>query len=360
MKIIVLSALGNDIAGRCVDSLLKTVKAADFDIYLVRERVFRERTLNFALSLVGTDDDILFVGDDIEFTSGWYEALMANYMRADSLGMSMLYPGTKIVQDRGYDLIQIDDRITLEAKDRGLPQSELAPFGSRLCDGLCGCFMLVKADVFRLVSSFSEEGQNRWGEFIFMVQARQHGFKIAVIDHYLYHSGQSTKSNANKQLSSISYMVERDIWDKIVTRYVDRDRVRLRYRRRLTPELRRMLETGSKRLLIYGIGTVTEFVLSQVSLDKSRVSFCSGLPEESGRDYYGHKVQAIKEVDFKKYDAILITPLYIGEELYRDVLNPLLPRGYDSPVFGIEETKSENYIDYRLHEIYRRGIKDTT
>lgn len=351
MKIVVLSALGNTTARHCINSLLETIPVSNFDMHLVRERGFREQTLNFSLSLVGTDDDILFVGDDIEFTPGWYEALMANYDQADIIGFSMLYPGTDKVQDRGYDLVQIDNRIGLEARDRGLMKAEVAPFGSRTCDGVCGCFMLVKRSVFDLVPQFSEEGRNRWGEFIFMTQARQHRARIAVIDHYLYHGGESTKFNPNKALSSISYMVERDIWKDIIDRYVDRSAIQLHYHRQLSPDLQHRLEEGTGRLLIYGIGTVTEFILGQVHLDKSRVAFCSGLPEEAGMDYCGQKVSAITDVPFEEFSWVLITPLYIGEKLFREVLAPVMPEGYTYPVFAIEETKVGTQIIYGMRQI---------
>jgi len=321
MKVVVLSALGNAVAQRCISSLLETTTAVDFDLYLVREKGFREQTLNQALLLAGTDEDVLFVGDDIEFTSGWYEALMDNYDRADILGMSMLYPGTTKVQDRGYDLVQIDDRVTLEAKDRGLSKDEITAFGSRRCDALCGCFMLVKKKVFNFVREFSEEGQNRWGEFVFTSHARQHGATVSVIDNFLYHDGKSTKSNPNNALSSISYEIERDIWESIVSKYVDKEGIKFRYRSEISESLANIL-SEAEDILLYGAGTVSEHLLKY--LDGKRITICSGLSEEYGILFHGYSVEDYEKALVKPYDLIIMTPLYVGKELYERYVVPRL------------------------------------
>jgi GT2 family glycosyltransferase len=318
MKIVVLSALGNTVAQQCIASLFETTTSVDFDLFLVRERGSREQTLNFAMSLVGIDEDVLLVGDDIKLTPGWYEALMDNYDRADILGMSMLYPGTTKVQDRGYDLVQIDDRITLEAKDRGLPKDKITAFGSRSCDALCGCFMLVKKNVFNFVSGFSEEGQNRWGEFIFTQQAQKLGFNVIVLGHYLYHLGRSTKVNPNKSLSSESYLLEQRIWRNIVNKYVDKDQVKISIKKLLSRELENIL-LSNKRILFYGAGTILEFICKKL-YDKSDlkfIDFCSGLPEEQGKVFLNKKISFYKNVQFKRYDIVVITVL--GKE--REVSN---------------------------------------
>jgi len=342
MKIVVLSALGNAVAQQCIASLFKTTTSVDFDLFLVRERGFREQTLNFALSLVGTDEDVLFVGDDIEFTPGWYEALMDNYDRADILGMSMLYPGTTKVQDRGYDLVQIDDRVTLEAKDRGLLKDEITAFGSRGCDALCGCFMLVKKNVFNFVSEFSEEGQNRWGEFIFICCARKHGIKVAVIDHFLYHGGKSTKSNVDKALSSISYQAERGIWESIVSKYVDKSFIARSYSCELSESLANIL-SEPEDILLYGAGTVSEHLLKY--LDGKRVTICSGLPEEQGVLFHGYLVENYEKALVKSYDLIVMTTLYIGKELYERYITSKLQNKATAPALAITlRIEGDKYI----------------
>jgi hypothetical protein len=127
VKVVVLSALGNEVARRCVDALLATTPAA-FDLHLVRERGFRERTLNAALALVGRDDDVLFLGDDVELTPGWWQALQAQRERAEILGLCTLDAESGRVQDRGYDLAELDGEVTLLSRDGDSYEVELVVF----------------------------------------------------------------------------------------------------------------------------------------------------------------------------------------------------------------------------------------
>ncbi len=321
MKIVIISALGNTFAQRCLDSLLQTTKEDNFDILLVREKNFREHTLNYALSMAGTLDDILFVGDDIEFTTEWLEALMSNYNNADILGMCMLYPGKNKIQDRGYELVQIDEKTSLAAMDRGELTTEVAPFGFRNVDALCGCFMFVKKVVLQKISEFNENGQNRWGEFIFICQARKQGFSVGVIDHYLYHHGKSTKSNPSKRLSSESYMAELEVWETIVREYVDVSYISNRYHSEITESLQAAL-ANADNILLYGAGTVSEHLLKY--LDGKNITICSGLPEEKGILFHKHVVEDYVTALQKRYDLIVMTPLYVGKELYSRYVGPYM------------------------------------
>ncbi|HEX9654065.1 MAG TPA: hypothetical protein VGA99_10160, partial [bacterium] len=292
MNIIILNALGNETLRRCIDSLLQTTATADFDLHVFRERDFRERTLNYALAQVGTKHDTLFVGDDIEFTPGWYEALMNHYLAADILGLSMLYPNSSKIQDRGYNLVALDGQILLEPCDRGLLRENIQPFGWRACDALCGCFMLVKSGVFKLVPKFREQGGNRFGEFIFASEARHKGAHVAVIDHFLHHHGHGTKSHVDKSMSSNSFRIEGPIWEMIVRDHVNEKDIRIRRRRLLDGNFKdRITSMRHRRILFYGVGTVTEFILSSVDLDSGGIAFCSGLPEEAGVVFEGQKIQ---------------------------------------------------------------------
>jgi len=294
--------------------MLKTTNCKDFDIYIIRERNSRETTLNEAIQQIGSDDDILFVGDDIQFTPGWIEALQKNWDSAEILGMGMCYPNTERIQDRGYDLVDIDERIVLEPRDRGCNIHSVKPFFVRACDSLCGCFFLVKKEVFKCISRFSEDGMNRWGEFIFMAEARRAGFRTAVIDHYLFHSGHGTKSNLDIKLSSISYQIEKSYWEIIIKKYIKPEWVGIKRDTIINVELLQRL-LNYKRILIYGVGTVTEFLVKKLKNNIEYIDFCSGLPEEIGFPFQGKVVLDVKEIDPKKYDWILFTPLNIGEEL---------------------------------------------
>jgi len=351
MNIVIINALGNYAIQRCINSLYATTPDNKFDLYVFRETGFREQTLNKALKVVGTDKDVLILGDDILLTQGWFEILMTYYSEADILGMSMLYPKTTKIQDRGYDLVQIDDQVTVEAADRGKDKQEVSHFGFRLADSLCGCFVFAKSDILKKVNEFSEEGQNRFGEFIFLCEAREQGAKIGVIDHFLYHGGVSTKSNPDKKLGSISYSFEKEIWQHIVSKYVDKSWVKNRIQQVVSAELENLLTATTGRILIYGIGTVTEFLGTQFDFYSDRFTFCTGLPEEAGMKVFDKPVENIKDLKFNKFSIILITPLFIADKIYRQALNPLLPEGFDSPVYAIEADKNSEEIKYNIKEL---------
>ncbi len=342
MKVVILSSLSNEIALRCINSLFKTAPEIDCDLYLFRERGFREQTLNHALQQTGKQEDILFIGDDIVFTPGWHQALMNNLDQAPILGMSMLYPETSKVQDRGYDLMGEDGKAALVAKDRGLDRGSLESFGFRHCDAVCGCFLYIKAEVFAAVPTFSEQGVNRWGEFIFIAQARHAGFKCGVIDHHLQHGGISTKNNPDPKLSSTSYLVEHGWWDDIVRDHVDQRWIKKAPESRLDKSITRLLEQKGNRILFYGAGTVAQYILNKTGENlAASVEFCSGLSEEVGMDFMGHTLQDASVMDLTGFDTILMTPLRIGEGIFHKVLAPRLPADFSGKVCVIETRQGE-------------------
>jgi len=350
MKIVILSSLGNERAKLCLDSLMETAPVADFDLYLFREKGFREQTLNHALENVGTDDDILFIGDDITFTHGWHEALTANLEKAQILGMSMLYTNSSMVQDCGYDLM--GDKSLLEPLNRGQDHKDAEAFGFRFCDAVCGCFLYIKAEVFTQVSAFSEKGVNRWGEFILIAEARRAGFTCGVIDHYLYHGGISTKNNPDKKLSSASYLVEHGWWMDIVHEFVDPSWVQAAPKNHLDESLTDILTRKSSRVLVYGAGTVAEFILNHLGEKTvAEIEFCSGLSEEIGMTFLGRPLQDAGTIDLSAFDTILMTPLHMGEGLFHHNLKPRLPTGFQGDVFYVETQRNDNILEYRALEI---------
>lgn len=317
MKIVILSALGNQVASRCVQSLLETASEADFDLHLIRESGFREQTLNRALALLGTREDILFVGDDITFTPGWLESLQSHRDRADILGMTMLYPDTNLIQDRGYDLLGSQTGVALVARDRGLDPARTEPFGFRFCDGVCGCFLYVHKEVFSRVPAFSEQGMNRWGEFIFICEARRAGFTAGVIEQGLFHGGVSTKSNPDPRLSSTSYLVENQWWLDIVRDRVDPSWVKDQDQPVPDEALIRLLSDPETQVLVYGAGTAAEIILQHLEPELAdRLVFCSGLAEEVGLEFHGHTLVSAEAVDPNQFAIILMTPLRRGEDLF--------------------------------------------
>ncbi|MEZ4483746.1 MAG: hypothetical protein R2864_03845 [Syntrophotaleaceae bacterium] len=135
MNIVVINGLGNSSARRCIDSLLETAAGSDFDLYLFRERGFREQTLNAALRTVGVERDILFVGDDILLPRGgsrpWLRTIRPAIFSAwyalpgDGHGPGLwLRPGR-----RGRAHIS-------RPRDRGRRMADLNPLG---CDPVMPC-----------------------------------------------------------------------------------------------------------------------------------------------------------------------------------------------------------------------------
>ncbi len=352
MRVVILSSLGNKIAQRCMGSLLETAPEADFDLHLIREKGFREQTLNHSLQTVGTDEDILFVGDDIIFTPGWYDALQENLHQADILGMTMVFPGTDKIQDRGYDLLGSDGKASLVAKDRGLNLSLISPFGFRSCDAVCGCFLYIKAVVFPQVGTFSEQGVNRWGEFIFIAQARHAGFTCGVIEHYLQHGGISTKNNPDQKLSSTSYLVEHGWWDDIVRDHVNPQWIQPSPECRLDDSLRQLLTAGHHRVLFYGAGTVAQYILKQMDENLiAEIEFCTGLKEEVGMEFMGYSLQDVTTMSFDGIETIVMTPLRIGEELFQKMIFPRLPTGFSGRVYAVETRQTDQFKEFLGREI---------
>lgn len=350
MKIVILSSQGNATAKICLDALLNTAPGSDFDIHLFREKGFREQTLNYALETVGTKDDVLFIGDDILLTPGWYEALQNNLEKAHILGMSMLYPQSTKVQDRGYDLMGA--KSLLEPKDRGQNYNSIENFDFRFCDAVCGCFLYIKAEVLAKVASFSEKGVNRWGEFIFIAEARKAGFTCGVIGHYLHHGGVSTKNNPDKKFSSASYLVEHGWWEDIVREFVDPAWVRTGPQNHLDDSLAQLFSLPNTRILIYGAGTVAEFIIN--SLDGNLgadIEICSGLSEEVGLSLLGHELKNAATISPSRFDTILMTPLHMGKGLFHKILEPQLSANFSGRIFFVETQLNGQTLEYRAREI---------
>jgi len=347
MKIVLISALGKEVLKECINSLLETFPL-DNDLLIIKEKAAREDSLNAAFKSIGKKDDILFVGDDIIFTPGWYGAFMKNYRVADILGLTTLYPGTDRIQDNGYDLVQVDNMITLEAKNRNKRISEIKLSEYRMCDAVCGCLMFIKKGVFELVPAFSRAGKNRWSEFIFAHLAKRKKAKVAVLSHCVYHGGVSTKTNPIKELSSISYQLEKKFWKPILDKYVDKKMIEIKYKRSLTVNLLEVLNS-SQKILLYGAGTVTEFLLKY--LQNKKITICSGLPEEYGKVFHGHKIIDYKKALKEAYDLIVMTTLLIGESIYKNNISPIYNNEANTKVVEIIlNIKDNNYI-YGLKEI---------
>ncbi|MBA7558931.1 hypothetical protein ES708_00542 [subsurface metagenome] len=316
MNLIIINSGQNDLLQKCINSLIETVEPIDFDIQIIKEEEYREVTLNAILKRYGYEDLLIF-GDDIIFTKEWFKFLMANRNKGDIIGFSMLYPGTDKVQDTGYDLISIDNKISLKPQNRGKKVSDLDEFVLRECDSVNGCALYIKKEVISKIPQISLDGMNRWGEYIYMNKAKKLGYKIIVLGHYLYHYGKSTKNNPNKILSSESYLLERRIWRNIVDKYIDKNQIAIHIKKTLSNKLKKIV-LSNKKILFYGAGTVSEFIYNKLknNLDLNNIDFCSGLIEEKGKLFCNKRIIFYKDINFKNYDAIIITVFQKEKEIF--------------------------------------------
>ncbi len=351
MRILVASALGGAALRSCVESLLETIPAdVSFDLHVLREQATREATLNRALESLGRDDDWLFVGDDIRFTPGWWQAVARGLSEADVVGLATLDPATGAASDRGYRLVEIDGDVTLEAIDRGARPEALDGFGVRACDAVCGCLFAVRRRVFERVGGFREEGANRWGELIFAQEARRAGHRIAVVDHWVEHRGVGTKSHASLALRSTSHAVEAGLWQRVVDRFVDRERIAAVRRSAVSDALVGFCGTGETPLLLYGIGTVARRLDAVLGLGARPLVVTSGLSEETGLEFAGTRVVALDEIDFHRIGRVLVTPLHRGEQIVRETLRPRLPEGFRGRLAWVEHAVVGDEERYTIGE----------
>jgi hypothetical protein len=243
--------------------------------------------------------------------------LTKNLDKADIIGFATLYPGTSIVQDHGYDFMMIDGEITLVAENRG---DYIWYNPSRYCDAVCGCCMYVKRKVFDAVGKFSLDGQNRWGELIFMTEAKEKGFKIMVLNHYLEHYGKSTKVNKQLKYSTTSYTFEKDLWSRIVAAHGFDKLAKKYYVTKVSPELIELLKKPVN-ILVYGAGSVAARLPDYRNMD-----YTSGLKEEDNMKFKNKTVKHISKIDFNNYRFIIITPLDCQKEIFAKEIEPrMLP-----------------------------------
>ncbi len=331
---------------KLINNLLKALFQTDidFDLYVIREKEFREKTLNYGMRLVG-NRDLLILGDDIILTPNWDKKLKQWANKADIIGFSMLYPNTSKIQDTGYDLVKIDDQVTLMPQNRGKRKKTIKPFGFRECDAICGCAMFIKKAVLKKLNDFSLDGQNRYGEFIYTYQAKRHGFKTIVLDHYLYHHGTSTKSNDNINYRSISWQYEKKLWEKIVAKYINKKRMKINYQTRLSDKLKKFLGNANS-LLIYGVGTITTRIIQE--LKPNKLAFCTGLPEEVGLKFFNYLVYDYKEINYKKFKTIIITTLANSSKIH-NLLKPYLIQQHE--IYKIISSVNKGCIEYNIKKI---------
>ena len=306
---------------------------------VVNECSTREETLNKIIFLRDKNSDLLVVADDIVFLDGWFDSLERNYQNGDIIGFSMIDAKSGLLQDFGYDFVEIDGDLSYRGKYKGDDPAPLELPNYRQCNAVTGCAMFIKSHVFEAVSNFPLEGANRWGELVFSHLAAQNDLKTIVISSHLEHYAISTKQKASIKSSSLSWMIERDQWTSLRLKFLKDVKPVSTFFSVLDPALSLNIK-GVNKGLIYGCGVNADFILKNVDL--SNWDVCSGLPEEIGQSFNGREVLDVQGLSANLYDSILITPIGYDQDILR-----CFPKPLSLNVFGLEILNANNQIIYR-------------
>ena len=315
LDIYIIKSLDDTYIKKTISTFKSTIpNSLIYNINIIKELNQREETLNCILKLVKAKKDVFIIADDVEFIDGWFECLENNYDNGDIISFSTLFPNTNIVQDYGYDFIEVNNELTYEGLYKNKRLNEVKITSPRVCDAICGCIMFIKKNVLKELNEFPLDGNNRIGEMIYSKLAKDKGFKTIVLDKFLYHGGISTKQNKNINLSSISWLYERSKWKENVVKYFNDLKPKKKYIQIISNQLYK--ELHNKKVLIYGCGTIAYFIINEINTQNIKV--CSGLKEEIGKNFLDMVVLDVNKIETNDYEKILITPIGYENKIIHD------------------------------------------
>ena len=338
IELFFIKTLPDEYLERTLETLKSTVIDKSFlkDYIVVEELSTREQTLNNIIKIRNKKKDTLIIADDILFRDGWLEALEKSYQNGDIIGFSMIDAKKGLLQDFGYDFIKIDGKLSYQGlyKHESLDNFNLPTY--RYCDSVTGCAMLVKSHVFDIVAEFPQEGSNRWGEMIFSHLAAKQELKTIVLSAHLEHYGISTKQKDSVKESSLSWLVERGLWDYAVEKHL-LDVTPIKSVFTIVDETLKDKIEESKNVLIYGCGVNADRIISILDIKKHAV--CSGLPEEIGMPFHDAIIMDVDLVDFELFDYIVITPIGYDSDII-----PKFTTCKKGKVFGLDMVITDSKI----------------
>ncbi len=311
------------------------------DIVIIKEKKTRENTLNFILKKRDISKDLFIFVDDLIFLKDWYKSLDQNIRDGVIIGFSMLNKDGKTIQDFGYDLIKLDDKLSSRGLFRGERLSQKKLPKSRICAAVCGCAMWISKKVLNHVKFFPLEGQNRWGEMIFSNLAKKKGFETIVLSSHLIHYGSSTKIDKNPILSSDSWLIEKKMWNKVSSIFFNDISVSKSMYSRFSKEFISKINS-SQSLLVYGCGTISEYVTNNI-LKNKKFHYASVLPEEIGKKINNKVIKNFNKINLKEYDKIFISS--VG---YENKILKFVPQKFRNKIICIKKSHSYKYINYSL------------
>lgn len=322
---------------KCVESISKNT-ISNYTLKVFKEKETREHTLNTILGEL-PNQDLIIAADDIVFTKGWDKALKKHWNSNRIVGFSMLYPKTNLIQNRGYRLISIEDDVASDALDKGLSKDDVDNFDYRDCLTITGCFQAIPSKIIKAIPEFPLEGRNRLGELLYHSLAIRKGFEVGVLGHFLEHYAISTKNNPNNDLASESYLKEKNIWEEATTQFNLNDFVEERINREIDQNL---IDWLKKPCVIYGAGTITEFIGSKFSLESHTI--CSGLKEEDGLIICNQEIIYKEDVNWLNFERVLIT--VEGRETV--ISNDILKLAPHIKISAVVVSKYESLNKYEL------------
>jgi len=313
LRICIIESHYSEHLEKCVESIGKNT-SSNYTLKIFKEEETREHTLNTILGDL-PNQDLIIAADDIVFTKGWDKALKKHWNSNRILGFSMLYPKTNLIQNRGYRLISIEDDVASDALDKGLSKDDVDYFDYRDCLTITGCFQAIPSKIIKAIPEFPLEGRNRLGELLYHSLAIRKGFEVGVLGHFLEHYAISTKNNPNSDLASESYLKEKNIWKEATTQFNLNDFVEERINREIDQKL---IDWLKKSCVIYGAGTITEFIGSKFNLESHTI--CSGLKEEDGLIICNQEIIYKEDVNWLNFERVLITVEGREKVISKDIL----------------------------------------
>lgn len=334
-----IKTLNIDYLNKTLKSFYETVNIINikkyFNIYIINELDTREETLNHILTKRDINNDLLIVADDIILTKHWYEHLKENLNKGDIIGFSMINPKKNKLHNSGFDFIKVNGKLTYRPYMYN-ENIDIKLKSYRKCDTIVGCAMYIKKRVLGTIKHFPVDGYNRWGELLFCAIAKKYSFKVIVLGHKLWHYSISSKQKKDKQLSSISWLIEKKLWDKVVHKYLNHiDNVPI-YNNTISNSLRQLLQQYNK-ILIYGCGTVANIILTNINIEN--IDIASGLNEEIELVFNNKTILDIRKVDLKSYDKIVISAIGYEEEIKKQYFSK-----YKNIVF-LSKKEKDNIIE---------------
>lgn len=353
MNIAIINSLGKKKFLQCFNSLKNTIDIKKHKIHRFTEKKTRGHTLNAVIKKIGTKKDILIVADDIQFTPGWYQKLKRNEDKADMWGASMLYPGTNKIQDNGYELVKMNQDTFLRPLKRGVQLKKNPSQEWKYADCTCGCFLYLNKKTFKFQNKFYPNyGMNRWDELTFILKAKSKGLKLAVLNHYLYHEGTSTKNNKNKKLSSISYQIEKKLWKKFENKFIEKKKINKKIKINFDDTILKVVNNKKNNVLFYGAGIFSENLLSSNFIKNKKVTFTSSLKEEIGiKLQTKFKILNFNKLKFRKYNTVIITPYDVADNIFKKHFNKWLKNNWKGKIYKVKERKTSYFWNYSLNEI---------